>query len=51
MRNRTLTFQKKIEFAFEIDLPVNQTQFSNKIQKTHFSHKLILVHTNGSRHR
>ena len=43
--------KKKIELAFEIDLPVNQTQFSNKIQKTHFSHKLILVHINGSRHR
>ena len=30
MRNRTLTFHKEIELAFEIELPVNQTQFKKK---------------------
>ena len=30
MRNTTQTFQKKIELAFEIGLPVSQTQFSKK---------------------
>ena len=38
MRNRTVTFQKKVALVFAIGLPVNETQFSKlAITETFFS--------------
>ena len=56
IQNKTVMVQKKIKLAFEMGLPINETQFSKTTitkNDTFFSHKLmlILVNINGNQHK